>query len=415
MNRWAVFILMLALPAPAFAQEPPLLQPDAIVTLLEGGELARAERELQRILAWSDDATARDLLGIALSRQGRLEEAEQQFSRATLLAPELLPPRQHLARLFLQQGRSEDALTELRGAARLGPLERDLALWLADVDLSLGNDTQAEEQLRSVAERFGSVSALLELSRLYGRKGLAAIAAEIIERAMALAPNSEEVLTARAKLSLAVQAPVPAIKALESLIRMHPTTSEHNYLLGVARLQIGEMAGSVEALQRSLELEPDRPLTLIALGTTLNAQKRFDDAKEVARQAVRLDPESAEALAALAEAEEGLGEIDAAEEHANLTLALQPEHFKALGAIGRIRMSQERYEEARDIFLRAIASMPGSAKTHYQLSLAFARLGDREASRQHLGLYRRFRKESEERLVEMRTRAGFGNSGMGRP
>ena len=415
MNRWIAITLIVALPALSAAQEPPLLEFDAVVALLADGRLDRAERELQRILARSESAAARDLLGIALSRQGRLEEAEREFSRATLLAPDLLPPRQHLGRLFLQQGRTEDALTELRVAARLGPLERDLALWLADVDLSLGNESQAEEQLRSVAERFRSVRALLELARLHARRGQNTLAAETLERAMMIAPNSEGVLAARAKVALAAQAPVPAIRALESLTRMHPTVSEHHYLLGVARLQIGEMAGAIEALQLSLELEPGRPLTFIALGQTLNAQKRFEEAREVARQAIRLDPESAEALANLCEAEEGLGEIESAEEHATQALARQPEHAQALAAIGRIRMTQARYEEARDAFLRAVASAPDSARTHYQLSLAFARLGDREKSREHLELYRRIRRESDERLVELRTQAGVGNSGMGRP
>lgn len=59
--------------------------------------------------------------------------------------------------------------------------------------------------------------------------------------------------------------------------------------------------------------------------------------------------------------------------------------------------------------------MPGSAQTHYQLSLAFARLGDRESSKMHLDAYRRIRQENDDRLVEVRTRAGLESSGMGRP
>jgi tetratricopeptide (TPR) repeat protein len=415
MTRWIALVPLLLAPAQLAAQEPPLLALDAVVTLLQEGRLDVAERELQRILASSENAAAHDLLGIALSRQGRLDEAARQFSRATLLAPDLLPPRQHLARLLLQQGRADDALTELRVAARLGPLERDLALWLADIDLSLGNDAQAESQLRSVAERFPSVRALLTLARLQGRRGQTDLAAETVGRAQALAPNSEEVLSARAKVSLALEAPVVAIQALEPLTRMHPTVAEHSYLLGVARLQIGDMAGSIEALQRSLELEPGRPLAWIALGTTLNAQKRFEEARSVARQSMRLDPESAEGLVVLAEAEEGLGEIEPAEEHATLALTRQPEHARALATIGRVRMTQARYEEARDAFLQSAASAPGTARTHYQLSLAFARLGDRERSAEHLDLYRRYRKESDQRLIELRTRAGLDVSGMGRP
>ena len=415
MRRWIAITLMAALPALAAAQEPPLLEPEAVVSLLQDGRVELAERELRRILARSDNATARDLLGITLIRLGRLEEAEQQLSRATLLAPDLLPPRQHLGRLYLQQGSTDKALTALRAAARLGPLDRDLALWLAEVDLSLGNEDLAEVQLRSVAERFQSVRALLELARLAARGGRSSDAAATLDRALEIAPNSEDLLAARARVALGMQTPVLAIRALEPLTRMHPTAPEYHYLLGVAQLQLGEMAGAIEALQLSIGLEPARPLTLIALATTLNAQKRFEEAGEAARRATRLDPESAEALAALAEAEEGLGEIEAAEEHATQALAREPEHAKALAAIGRIRMTQARYEEARDAFLRAVASVPDSAKTHYQLSLAFARLGDRESSSKHLEQYRRIRRESDERLVELRTRAGLGDSGMRRP
>ena len=413
MRRWLLVGLLVMPPAASSAQESPPLDLEAVVAMLQEGRLDQAAGELQRFLAQAENPVARDLLGIALSRMGRIEEAEQQFSRATLLAPDLLAPRQHLARLYLQQGRTDNALTELRVAARLGPLERDLALWLADVDLSLGNDSQAEAQLLSVSERFQSVRALLQLARLQARRGQDETAAETVQRALEIAPNSEEVLAARAKVSLSLQAPVPAILALEPLIRMHPTAAEYSYLLGVARLQIGEMAASIEALRQSLELEPDRPLALIALGTSLNAQKRFAEAADVARRSVRLDPENGEALAVLAEAEEGLGEIEAAEEHAIQALARQPEHAGALATIGRIRMAQARYGEARDVFLRAAASAPGSATTHYQLSLAFARLGDRESSSEHLELYRRFRRESDERLIEIRTRAGLAESGMG--
>ena len=43
-------------------------------------------------------------------------------------------------------------------------------------------------------------------------------------------------------------------------------------------------------------------------------------------------------------------------------------------------MKQERYAEARERSMRAVAADPTSAKAHYQLSLAYARLGDEQAS-----------------------------------
>ncbi len=417
MSRWIaianVLALIVTLPSPAPAQESPASDFEAIVAALERGQPAAAESELRRILARSDGPAARDLLGIALSRLGRPKEAEEQFRRAVVLAPDLLPPRQHLARLFLQQSRTEEALTELRTAATLGPLERPLALWLADAEFSRGNASRAEAQLESVTDRFQSVRALMQLARLQARGGRNQAAAETLQRALALAPNSEEVLAAQAKVALAVQTPVVAIRGLEALTRMHPEVAEHAYLLGVARLQVAEMAGAIDALQRSLELAPGRPLPLLALGKTLTAQKRYEEAKDALRQGLRLDPESAEALAVLAEAEQGLGELEIAEEHAAQALARDDDHAGALMTLGLIRMAQAKYEEARDALLQAVASGPRLAKAHYQLSLAFARLGDRETSTKHLELYRRIRREKDERLVELRTKAGLGTPGMG--
>jgi tetratricopeptide (TPR) repeat protein len=411
-SRWIIIALAAALPASPGAGEPPASDLQAVVAMLEDGRLTAAESELRQTVARSDGAAARDLLGIVLSRLQRPEEAEEQFRRAVALGPGLLPPRQHLARLLLGQSRSDEALTELRAAAKLGPLERELALWLADAELSRGNESSAQRQLESVTERFASVRALLQLARLQARKGQSPRAAETVQRAAEIAPNSEAVLVARAKVSLTVQAPVLAIRALESLTRMQLTTAEHSYLLGVARLQIGDMPGAIEALKRSLELEPQRPLALIALGTALNSQKRFAEAEEVAGKGIALAPESAAALAALAEAEEGLGEVAAAEEHAAQALAREPENAGALVTLGRIRMTQGKYEDARDAFLRAVASEPEMAKAHYQLSLAFARLGDRESSRKHVEIYRRVRQESDQRLIELRTSVGLGSVGM---
>ncbi len=385
----------------------------AIVEMLASGRLADAESELRKILARSDHPAARDLLGIALSRMGRPQEAEEQLRRAVALAPDQLAPRQHLARVLLQQERAGDALTELRAAARLGPLERRLALWLADAELEHGNVPQAAAQLESVAERFQSVRALIELARLQARSGRNPAAAEALQRALAIAPNSEAALSAQAKVALAIQTPVVAIRALEALTRMHPEVAEHAYLLGVARLQVAEMDDAAAALERSLELAPARPLPLLALGKTLAAQKRFPEARDALRQSLQLDPDNAETLAVLAETEQGLDQLELAEEHVTQALARDGNHPGALMTLGLIRMSQQRYEEARDALLRAVASAPDLAKAHYQLSLAFARLGDRETSSEHLELYRRIRREKDERLGELRTRAGLGTPGMG--
>ncbi len=412
MTRWILWALLVTPAASAHAQES-AADVQAIVEMLERGDLSRAEGELRQILSRTDHPAARDMLGITLSRLGRQEEAEKEFRRAVALAPELLPPRQHLARLLLQEGRFDDAYVELKAAAELGALERRMALWLGEAELSRGNASKAAAQFGSVAERFGSVKALLELGRLQARSGDNQSAAATLDRALEIAPNSEEVLAARAKVALMLEHPVVAIIALEALARMHPDSAEHAYLLGVARLQVAEAGGAIETLERSLAIAPGRPLPLLALGKALAGQKKYPEAVDALRQSLQRDPENVETLVALAEAETGLDDLEPAETHVSQALARAPEHAGALMVLGRIRMKQARYEEARDAFLQAATSAPGQSRIHYQLSLAFARLGDRETSSEHLALYRQLHQEEDDRLVELRTRAGLTTSGMG--
>lgn len=257
-----------------------------------------------------------------------------------------------------------------------------------------------------------SVRELVRQARAEARQGNHSQAAVVLDRAKTIAPNSEDVLSDFAKNSLAAGDPVGAINALEPLTRMHPEVAEYPYMLGVALLQIKEFAPSVDVLQQSLELEPQRALTMIALGITLISQKRFGEAKEYLDRSLEIEPENAEALAVLAEAEEGLNEIEQAEIHASRALALAGPHAGAFYVLGRVRMSQGRFAEARGLFLEALAVTPESPRIHYQLSLAYARVNDPENSKKHRELHQATRTENEDNIQQMRERAGLKQGGM---
>ena len=110
-------------------------------------------------------------------------------------------------------------------------------------------------------------------------EGLAALA-----KARDLAPNSEDVLSAYAQLSLAVKRPMPAVLALEALTRMCPSVAQYHYLLGVGLMAIGDMPAAVAALSEADRLEPERAVTLLALGLALNNRKEYADARSVLRR-----------------------------------------------------------------------------------------------------------------------------------
>jgi tetratricopeptide (TPR) repeat protein len=357
-------------PTPATGRPSDL---DAIVARIEKGDAAGAERELKRIIASSGDPAARQLL----------------------------------ARLCLDQKRDAEAIALLREAAGAGPLPRDLGLRLGRAEIADGHPALAEQRLRSVAERYDSVKALMELARLQTRQKDTAGALASLEKARALAPNSEDVLNAFAQVSLSVRAPVPALQVLEPLARMCPSVAQYHYMLGIALMQAGDVQSSTAPLRDANRLEPDRPFTLIALGLVLNTQKMYGEARPYLLRSLDLDPDNVDGLAALAESEEGLGELEAAEKHALRAVAQDGDNAIGNLALGMVRMKQERYEEACAALEKALVADPISPKAPYQLSLAWARRGDREQSRKYLEIYRQRVRDIDMRVEEVRAKTGI--------
>lgn len=284
--------------------------------------------------------------------------------------------------------------------------ERAAALELAQQELAAGRRVEASRVLADAAERFRSVQALLLLSRLQSEAGDARGALESLGKARVLAPNSEEVLSAFAQMSIAAGAPVPAIVALDALRRICPRVMQYHYLIGVALLRVGDRLNAVDALRAAAQLEPDRTLTLLALGIAHNSLQQFADAKTVLVRTVELDSESIDALAALAEAEQGLGELESASKHAQQALARAPQHATANLVTGLVAMDQARYADARAALERAVSTDPLSFKAHYQLSLACSRLGDEPSARKHLEMYRQTLRDVQGMIDELRLATG---------
>jgi tetratricopeptide (TPR) repeat protein len=285
--------------------------------------------------------------------------------------------------------------------------DRAAVLKSASEAMSAGRKDEAKRLLRDAGERLGSVRALLQLARLQSTEGDVPGALETVRAARRLAPNSEEVLFAYGQVSLAARLPVPAVLALESLARLCPTVAQYHYLLGIALVRAGDMPSASESLERARALDGDRPLTLIALGLVYNQQKRYAEARTGLVRSLELDPDNVEARAALAEAEAGLDDMASAERDATLALARSPQNARANLVIGMVRMTQQRYAEARDALLAAAAADPQSPKADYQLSLVYARLGDQPAADRHLDLYRQKLRAVEADLKALHD-AGFG-------
>jgi len=394
-------------PVALIAAEPHALHP--AVHLVDDGDLEGAEAELRRHLDGEHGAAARSLLGRVLVQQGRDEEAERELRKAIEAGLERPTAHQTLARLI--GGRPDDAsraeaLALLRRAAELGPLDRDLALVLAGIELAAGRRGSADRQLRSLDKRFGSVEALLLRVGLHRTIGREKQALDAAERATRRAPNSEEVLLTHARLALELDVLTGAGWSVEPLVRMRPGEAEYRFLLGQLWRQRRNMREATEALLEAVELDPGLVSAYLPLGLSLNHESRFEEAKGYLERYLEAHPGNLDALAGLAEAEERLGDPESAERRALAVLERDPAHPRAHLVIGLVRAGRGDFAGAREAFGRAVGADPAMAKAHYQLSLACARLGDRECAAEQLERYKRALEGPEASHVQMQPAEG---------
>ncbi len=288
--------------------------------------------------------------------------------------------------------------------------ERGVLLQQAADAEHAGRTADAARLLRLAAEKHQSVQAYLELAKLQSRAKQPADALATLSKARELAPNAEDVLSAYAQLALTLKQPMPAVLTLQPLTRMCPTVAQYHYMLGVGLMAIGDMPAAAEALAEADRLEPDRALTLLALGLALNNRKQYGEAKAALARSVELQPESVEAVAALAEAEAGLGDVDAASAHAQRALDRAPGGATANLVMGLVLLEKRSYAEARAALLKAVAGDPDSPKAAYQLSLVYARLGDEANSQRYLKMYQENLKAVEARIQTLRAGGTLGDA-----
>ena len=361
-----------------------------LATVLDlDGKSEEALRELQRIVvAKPNYADARYLFGKILLARGDVADAIAHLEAAGRLAPEDANIQYQLGQAYQRLGQTELAARAFESYQRLkakatrrhaltglilttamlsifpmitsmltvgsssaqpprtvaGPAPDRAALLKAGRG-SAGGRAHRRGDSTAAARRqsdMQSAQAYLELARLQARTKQNAAALDSLQKARALAPNSEEVLSAYAQLTLAVKRPMPAVLVLQSLVRMCPSVSQYHYLLGVGLMAIGDMPSAVEALTEADRLEPERALTLLALGLALNNRKHFADARDRAVHSLELQPESMEAVAALAEAESGLGNFDAAASHAERAVQRAPASATANLVIGLVLIERRQ-------------------------------------------------------------------------
>jgi tetratricopeptide (TPR) repeat protein len=149
-----------------FSQSPATLSLEVrqSIDLIQNNKLAEAIELLQSAVKKnSEDADAWQYLGVALSRQGKTDEARRAYEQAARLRPDSAAPHTGLAHCFLLSGKIQEAEKAAQRALKLNPKSDEARYFLATIRLNAGKPFDAVEEVEKAIELNPSFAAAFAL------------------------------------------------------------------------------------------------------------------------------------------------------------------------------------------------------------------------------------------------------------
>lgn len=247
---------------------------------------------------------------------------------------------------------------------------------------------------------YGASLALFNLGKSAEAEPLAKAAADILTRGV-LKPTAHVSLEQRARAAhaLVLHAVVQAVRskdadALKSsglAVKIAPDHFDAQFTYGRALYSTGDMSGAAKAFRRAVTLKPRDARSLFFLGTTLEKTGDLEGALSSYRQIIAIEPQAAEGHLGIgtllirrggADGEEGIKELERA-------VAIDGNLYEARVALGRALLTRGRLSQSVEQLVRAAELAPGNPEPHYQLSLAYRRLGLSDKAAQETAAVRR--------------------------
>jgi tetratricopeptide (TPR) repeat protein len=167
-----------------------------------------------------------------------------------------------------------------------------------------------------------------------------------------------------------------ALNAVEKAVWLAPDNFDAQFALGRARYGASDPAGAAKAFRAAIALRPNDTKARFFLATSLEAADDNEGALSAYRELLMVQPASAEGHLGLGvllvkfgeRIVEGVNELERA-------LALNGDLYEARVTLGRTLIRMGRAAESIEHLRRAALLAPQNPEPHYQLALAYRRLG----------------------------------------
>jgi tetratricopeptide (TPR) repeat protein len=416
----AVLYVLLAPPGAGAQVKTNAERLERVASLIGGNQLVEAEQQLDQILKIApNEAAALNLFGAIRAKQGRLNEAEALFLRATRSDKSLIGARMNLAYLYLLKGEPEKTAAELRNVLSLDPANTDAAYRLAwllfsqgrfdecivlldkvkqsqtlsppmlavlgDAYLKKGNAIKAEESyLLALDAQSTNADALLGLAQVSQTKGDTKAAVVYVDRASDIT-NSPELLYKLATVALNLNLKDKSVLALRRAIELRPGEPSYHFALATTWLkQPPDLQGAEQSFREFLKLKPDDAQGQLHLGYVLLKQKKHAESREWLLKSIRNGAGTPEAFYYLGLIAQGQNDDAQAIELFNKSIQLAPSFASAHVALGSTFLKLKDYLRAQQALEAGVKLSPEDSKAHYNLAMLYARIKNPEKAQEEM-------------------------------
>lgn len=261
------------------------------LALVKQQRVREAEEQLRFALQIEPDfPQLHEDLGSVLALQNRNDEAIPAFERAMQLQPTLPAVERKLGQALLAAGRPDEAQKYLQDYAEKDPERAEI---FRSIDLRRsGKEDEAIELFREVLRKNpNSVNAMRHLAECYWRgKQQHDDAEALLRRATTVAPDYTMAWQTLGRLMLDMNRYVEAIEAFESATRLEPDNADLWSGLANAYGRAMKSDKAAVAYEKSLAIRGDAPGVLAGYAWELKTLGRQEEALEAYRRSIRLNP-----------------------------------------------------------------------------------------------------------------------------
>jgi len=397
--------------------DQPNLRFNFALALHSGGRYREAANELESIRGSQENNPKYwFLLGLAYLKLGDPGKAIPALEDAVRLDPATLDNRLELASAFLEAGRFDSAQKEFRQLSTAHPELPKVweGLALSQFELSRGAFAALAKSPASASLRYG-LAAVAE-----AEAGDTAKAEDSYRRALAEQPQAPWM---RAELAALARGPSEKPKvgdcdveplpcafykgdwsavaaataklrdpaslywvcraysqmARESVAELAalPPSAEQHQMLARAYTELGHRSEAIEELRLAARLSPNDPLVRGQLARQLWTDRRYEEAIALLNPLVAGHPEQPEWQFELGDALFSMGKTEEATPHLQQAVALAPNLLPAQAKLGELLLRRGDAAGAVPHLERA-ESLDQDGSLHYQLAVAYRRLGKTE-------------------------------------